>query len=50
MHELYPTFLKRVIKRAIQLLLKRKDEANERKLVEILKVFKEEESVAKEGY
>ena len=48
MHKLYPTFLQRVIKRAKQLFSKRKDEANERKLVEILNVFKEEDSVAKE--
>ena len=31
-------------------MAKRKDEANERKLVEILKLFKEEESSAKERY
>ena len=42
--------LSKEYKKAKRLFSKRKDEANERKLVEILKSFKEEEAVAKERY
>ena len=44
------TELSKEYKKAKRLFSKRKDEANERKLVEILKSFKEEEAVAKERY
>ena len=44
------TELSKEYKKAKRRFSKRKDEANEQKLVEILKSFKEEEAVAKERY